>query len=210
MTLTWPVLATLAGTLILLSAIPSVSVLAVTARAASYGFRQGAMTALGIALGDVLFIVLAIYGLAWFSGVLGDAMTWLRYAAALYLLWLGSRLWRAGRPSAPGLAPEVSMAGSFSSGLLITLGDQKALFFYFGFFPTLFDLTALTGTDKVLMVLVALVPVASVKLVYALECGAGHVHSGLAVKAIVNQRCSCGTVRRWLISLRTSSSALTP
>lgn len=118
-----------------LAAVPSLSVLAVSARAASAGFRQGAWVTLGIVAGDTVFIVLAIFGLQWLAAALGDAFVWLKYLGAAYLLWLGFRLWRADTAvearAASGVAASTS---SFMSGLLLTLGDHKAILFYLGFF----------------------------------------------------------------------------
>ena len=54
----------LLGTMIVLAVIPSVSVLAVSARAAAFGFTHGMFTAFGIVIADIIFILLAVYGLA--------------------------------------------------------------------------------------------------------------------------------------------------
>lgn len=156
------------GAMVVLAALPSVSVLAVTARAASHGFWHGAAAALGIVLGDILFILLAIFGLAALAGVLGEGMLLIRLAGALYLSWLAWSLWRAAGGAMA--APQVSAAslwGSFSAGLLITLGDQKALLFYFGFFPAFLDMEALSWLDALWVSLVALLAVGGVKLLYA-------------------------------------------
>ena len=47
----------------LLAAVPSLSVVAVVARAASFGFIHGAFTAFGVVVGDIILILLAIFGL---------------------------------------------------------------------------------------------------------------------------------------------------
>jgi threonine/homoserine/homoserine lactone efflux protein len=47
--------------MIVLAIVPSVSVLAVTARAAAFGFTHGMFTALGIVVADILFILVAVY-----------------------------------------------------------------------------------------------------------------------------------------------------
>jgi len=44
--------------------IPSVSTLAVVARSAAFGFSHGFFTSLGIVIGDMVFILIAIYGLS--------------------------------------------------------------------------------------------------------------------------------------------------
>jgi threonine/homoserine/homoserine lactone efflux protein len=56
---------------------------------------------------------------------------------------------------------------SFTSGLLLTLGDQKAILFYLGFFPAFVDLDTVTLADVLLICLITLVTVGGVKLLYA-------------------------------------------
>ena len=55
--------------MIVLAIIPSISVLAVSARAAAFGFTHGMFTALGIVAGDIIFILIAVYGLALLAGL---------------------------------------------------------------------------------------------------------------------------------------------
>ncbi|HEY0975406.1 MAG TPA: LysE family translocator [Solimonas sp.] len=185
--LTWTSAAALFGAMALLAALPSVSVFAVASRAAAQGFRHGALTALGVVVGDLLFIALAIFGLGLLAEAMGERWVWLRYAAALYLMWLGWRLWRAapGGASANGMPPPASAGASFMTGLLITLADQKAIFFYLGFFPAFLDLAAMTWLDALWIMLIAVVSVGGVKLIYAaLADRAGHWLGGGAARML--------------------------
>jgi len=174
--------------MIFLAAIPRLSVLAVTARAASAGFRQGAWVALGIVAGDTAFIVLAIFGLQWLAAVLGDAFVWLKYLGAAYLLWLGLWLWRADPViEAQAAGGAGAAASSFMSGLLLTLGDQKAILFYLGFFPAFVDLAALTLADALAVIVIAAVAVGGVKLVYAAAAGRAGVVIGPRLGRLLNR-----------------------
>jgi threonine/homoserine/homoserine lactone efflux protein len=156
----------------LLAAVPSLSVLAVTARAATAGFGQGAWVTLGIVAGDTVFIVLAIFGLQWLAATLGDAFVWLKYLGAVYLLWLGFRLWCADPVTEAQVADgSGAAASSFLSGLLLTLGDQKAILFYLGFFPAFVDLAMLTVADVLAVIVIAVIAVGGVKLAYAAAAG---------------------------------------
>ncbi len=97
---------------------------------------------IGIVVADILFILIAVYGLALIAGMMGEQFRLIQYIGAAYLIWLGISLWRADAKaraaetcdSRPGLS-------SFLTGLLITLGDQKAILFYLGFFPAFIDLS---------------------------------------------------------------------
>jgi threonine/homoserine/homoserine lactone efflux protein len=171
-----------------LATVPSLSVLAVSARAASAGFRQGAWVTLGIVAGDTVFIVLAIFGLQWLAAALGDAFVWLKYLGAAYLLWLGFRLWRADTAveaqAAGGVAASTS---SFMSGLLLTLGDHKAILFYLGFFPAFIDLAALTLADALAVVVIAAIAVGGVKLAYAAAASRAGLVAGPRLGRMLNR-----------------------
>ena len=58
--------------MVVLAVIPSVSVLAVSARAAAFGFSHGLFTALGIVAGDIIFILVAVYGLVFIAEAMGE------------------------------------------------------------------------------------------------------------------------------------------
>lgn len=53
------------------------------------------------------------------------------------------------------------------AGLLITLGDQKTVLFYLGFFPAFLDLTALSYIDISAVMAITITAVGGVKLGYA-------------------------------------------
>jgi threonine/homoserine/homoserine lactone efflux protein len=160
--------AALFGAMAFLAAVPSVSVLAVSARAVSAGFLHGAVVAFGIVAADILFILLALFGLALLADALGDAFIWVKYAGAIYLIVLGASVLRAGAQwTGEAAAAENSRLSSFMSGFLITLGDQKAIFFYLGFLPAFVDLASVTVADTALVMAVTVVAVGGVKVVYA-------------------------------------------
>lgn len=167
-TLTLTTVSALLGTLIVLAIVPSVSVLAVSARAAAFGFTHGMFTALGIVVADILFIVIAVYGLALIAELMGDQFRLIQYIGAAYLAWLGISMWRAdAKARAADSVTRSSWMSSFLSGFLITLGDQKAILFYLGFFPAFIDLSTMTPTDTLIIILIAIVGVGGAKLVYA-------------------------------------------
>ena len=160
-------MAALFGAMALLAAVPSVSVLIVSARAASAGLGHGALAAAGIVAADILFILLALFGLALAADALGEAFQWVKYAAALWLLWLALGLGRAARAPLAAAPAAPTPASSFMAGFLLTLGDQKAILFYLGFFPAFLDLAAMTPLDAIAIVAIAIVAVGGVKLAWA-------------------------------------------
>jgi len=148
--------------------IPSVSTLAVAARSAAFGFSHGLFTSLGIVVGDMIFILIAIYGLSLLANMMGDHFYLIQYLGGMYLIWLGIMLWRSKAKAREFEAGnEASLLSSFMTGLLITLGDQKAILFYLGIFPAFIHLTTITIIDTGIILLVTLVGVGTPKLVYA-------------------------------------------
>ena len=154
--------------MIVLAIVPSVSVLAVTARAAAFGFSHGLFTAAGIVFADILFILVAVYGLALIAGMMGEQFRLVQFIGAAYLAWLGVSLWRTdAKARSAETIDRSTWSSSFLTGLLITLADQKAILFYLGFFPAFIDLSTMTPADTLMIVLIAIVGVGGAKLVYA-------------------------------------------
>ena len=160
-------MATLFGVMLIGALIPSVSVLTVFTRSAALGFSHGVFTTLGIALGDILFISIAIFGLVALAEAMGSLFDFVKYLGGAYLIWLGIALWRSTSSAIETeRVVESSLLSSFLAGLLITLGDQKAILFYLGLFPALFDLSAFNYVDTGIIMLLAIVAI-STKLSYA-------------------------------------------
>ncbi|MBO6560075.1 MAG: LysE family translocator [Nisaea sp.] len=165
--------ATLFLVLAAMAALPSSSVALVVARSAMSGVRHGLAVALGIVTGDLVFIALAVLGMAALAAELGALFALIRYAAAAYLVWFGISLIRSQLRPVAGEGAAVKpkgarggLAGSFMAGLLLTMGDVKAILFYASLLPTFLDLTALSGADIALLSFIAVVSVGGVKVVY--------------------------------------------
>jgi threonine/homoserine/homoserine lactone efflux protein len=167
------------GAMAVLAAVPGVSVLAVSARSASFGFAHGALTVMGIVVGDILFILLAMFGLALLVEVMGDMFFLVKCLGGAYLIWLGVAFWR----SRAGItetqtAIGSSLRSSFMTGLLITLGDQKALLFYLGFLPAFIELGSMSYLDVIVVVATMVLAVGGVKLAYAYAADKAGSHFG--------------------------------
>ncbi len=166
--LTLTTIAALTGILALGAFVPSVSVLAVSARSSASGFMHGVFMSMGIVVGDILFILIAMYGLSVLADLMNSYFVLIKYIGGAYLIWLGIRLWRS-QPAPEGMqeSSNVSMPSSFLTGLLITLADQKAILFYLGFFPAFIDLSAISPVDTSIILGIATLAVGGPKLLYA-------------------------------------------
>jgi threonine/homoserine/homoserine lactone efflux protein len=155
--------------MLVLAMLPSVSVLAVSARSASAGFIHGVATTIGIIAGDLIYILLAIFGLALLTKAMGESAYLIKYAGGTYMIWMGIRLWRASgeTASAERQVNASSLLSSFMTGLLLTLADQKVVIFYLGFLPAFINLAGISYLDASIVMAIAIVAVGSVKLAYA-------------------------------------------
>lgn len=170
MTISWVELGIYALGMMGLWAVPGPVWVALLARALSGGMAAAWPLAVGVALGDLVWPLLAILGLTWVESAYGDILSLLRGAAAVIFLAMGVMLIRKSgslggadsRLTKPGL-----WAG-FSVGLAAVIGNPKAILFYMGALPGFFSLGSLTAMDTALIISVsALVPMAG-NLVLAL------------------------------------------
>jgi len=168
LTLTFSSIAALLGTMVILAALPSLSVLTVSIRSATAGFMHGALTTLGIVVGDIIFILIAIYGLSVLMVALDDLFVIIKYLGGVYLIGLGITLWWT-QPSVikPNKTITISWLSSFLVGLLITLGDLKAILFYLSFFPAFVELSTISIIDVSIIITITIIAVGGVKLGYA-------------------------------------------
>jgi threonine/homoserine/homoserine lactone efflux protein len=133
--------------------------LAILARALSGGFRSAWPLAFGVAVGDVIWPLLAILGLNWIVAEYAGALTVLRWLACAFFLWLGWSVIRsADKPiAADSSLTKPGMIAGFLAGLVAILGNPKAILFYLGVLPGFFDLGTLTQIDITLIVILSVV-----------------------------------------------------
>lgn len=142
-------------------AVPGPVWVALTARALSGGMAAAWPLAVAVALGDMIWALLAILGLAWVLSIYGDALEVLRWVAAAVFIGMGAMLILT--PAAPpGTDSRMTRPGlwaGFSVGLIAMLGNPKAILFYMGFLPGFFDLGRVSGWDiAAILAISAIVP----------------------------------------------------
>ena len=156
--------------MITLAVIPSASVALVVTRSATLGISNGVAVALGIVLGDLVFILLAILGLFAIAETMGAMFVIIKYIGGAYLLWLGYSLLTSENKSTYSV-DESKLKGnivvSFLSGFFLTLGDVKAIFFYVSLFPAFIDLATIEQIDLLIIIFVTIASVGGVKVTYA-------------------------------------------
>ncbi|WP_316897685.1 LysE family translocator [Pseudodesulfovibrio indicus] len=149
--------------------IPGPGISAVVAQSLARGFKAGAGFTLGLALGDVCYLLTALFGMGWVASQIGPYFVVLKWAGAAYLVYMGVKCWTA-RPNfdpQPECAASARTGRSFLAGLCVTLGNPKAIAFYCGFLPGFVDMASLTGTDVALVMGIIVPIIGTVPLVYA-------------------------------------------
>ncbi|RKZ53834.1 MAG: hypothetical protein DRR16_07870 [Candidatus Parabeggiatoa sp. nov. 3] len=151
------------GAMFVLAIIPSPSVFVVVARTIESGFIHGLVTVLGIIAGDLIFIILALYGLGFIAETMSSLFI---YLGSAYLIWLGIGLWRTKSVEIQEIKA-LSWSSHFLCGLFMTLGDPKAILFYISFLPAFLDLSNVSVFDTGIVIVVATLAVGGTKLGYA-------------------------------------------
>lgn len=161
MSLTFFDLLLYAGALFVLFLTPGPVWVAMVARALSGGFHAAWPLALGVVIGDVLWPLLAILGVAWVVQTYDGLLIALRYVAAIVFILMGVGLIRKADTllSADSRLTRPGAWAGFVAGLAAILGNPKAILFYMGMLPGFFDLSGITTWDIVAVCVVsAIVP----------------------------------------------------
>lgn len=165
---------TVASTIALFTAMLAIAVVpgpgqvAVVARTGASGLAHGFATAIGIVLGDYLLIAFAVFGLSALVQAWDGVFTLVGIFGGGYLIFLGSRTLRgrSQRLEVESVA-EVSWAADVSAGLVVTLGDPKAVVFYISFLPAFIELAPVSIPDVLIVMTLSTVIVLGVATTYA-------------------------------------------
>lgn len=121
--------------------LPGPNSLYVMTVASRWGVAAGYRGACGIFLGDLILMILSATGAASLLQATPALFMGLRYAGAVYLVWLGIgllraglRTWRGEADEADPVAPPRDASHPFRVALLISLMNPKAILFFVSFF----------------------------------------------------------------------------
>jgi threonine/homoserine/homoserine lactone efflux protein len=134
------------GALFVAAASPGPGIAAIVARVLGRGMQGAIAFTAGVALGDVVWLTVAILGLAVVAQTFQAVFLVIKYAGAAYLLYLAWKLWTA-PVAAQDVVPDTSdvkRVRLFFAGLAVTLGNPKVMVFYLALLPNIIDLAAVT------------------------------------------------------------------
>lgn len=123
--------------------IPGPTVLLVVSYGIGQGLRAALPMAVGVALGDFTAMTLSIVGLGALLASSATLFVMLKWAGALYLIWLGTKLWRAGSSlEVTARHDRSTTARMIGHAWLVTALNPKSITFFLAFMPQFIDPTA--------------------------------------------------------------------
>ena len=159
MTLGLGELALYALALLILFLTPGPVWVALIARGVSGGFHAAWPLALGVAFGDLIWPLVAIFGVSAIVAVYADFLIVLRFAAAVILIAMGLALIRYSTKvlNADSALTRPGMWAGFAAGVLAVTANPKASLFYMAILPSFFDFTRITLIDIVVICIASFV-----------------------------------------------------
>lgn len=128
---------------------------ALISRALLFGGKACVSMALGMATSGVIYLIFACFGLATLAANWESAFTAIRIIGAVYLMYLGWKMWRTpaslphmdAKTSASSKTIWMQAGKSFIQGMAISATNPKVIFFYIAFLPSFMNVEALTLAD---------------------------------------------------------------
>lgn len=125
--------------------IPGPTILLVLSYALTQGRKVAVATAAGVALGDLIAMTASLLGLGALVLASATAFTALKWAGAIYLLWLGYKMMRgAGQASLGNIGKSTDLPPSrvLSHAAAVTALNPKGIGFFIAFVPQFIDPTS--------------------------------------------------------------------
>lgn len=126
-------------------AIPGPTVILIVGYALGQGRRTGLATVPGVVLGDFTAMTVSLLGAGAVLAASAALFTGLKICGALYLVWLGVKLWRAPVAAIPDAGGPVSRRRTWSlflNAYVVTALNPKGIVFFVAFVPQFVDVRA--------------------------------------------------------------------
>lgn len=139
--------------------IPGPGVAGLVGQSLGGGLRASLFFLAGLALGDLVYLTIAVAGLAALAEIFAEALLAVKILGGAYLIYLGYLFWTS-RGGLAELRTTRARSGrrAFLAGFTVTLGNPKTIVFYLALLPTVLDLDTVGVPEwSVLVVLTVLV-----------------------------------------------------
>jgi threonine/homoserine/homoserine lactone efflux protein len=120
---------------LIIAAVPGPGIFYVAARTLSGGGKAGIASTFGTALGGLVHVIAGALGVSAIILASAELFIALKFAGALYLVWLGIRTFREGRQKMPEGVSAVDATRAFREGVLVEALNPKTAAFFLAFVP---------------------------------------------------------------------------
>lgn len=151
----------------LLAITPGPGVFAIISISLNSNMKNAFFMILGLVLGDIIFLLLAIFSLSSIQSILGEMFILIKYIGGLYLFYIAYKIFTSSSKINLNHNQNINLSKSFISGLLITLSNPKVILFYISFLPTFINLENLLLSDILIILTLVIILLSIVMGVYA-------------------------------------------
>lgn len=177
---------------LVIAAVPGPGIFYVAARTLSGGSKAGIASTFGTALGGLVHVIAGGLGVSAIILASAELFTALKFAGAIYLVWLGIGTFREARHLLPEQIAPVGSKRAFRDGVLVEALNPKTAAFFLAFIPQFLDPAA--GYPALQFMTLGLVSVVLNTLVdFIVVLMASTAHSGLVRRPRLFQRLRQGS-----------------
>ncbi|NQY52874.1 MAG: LysE family translocator [Campylobacteraceae bacterium] len=131
---------------------PGPGVFALISNSLSNGFKSSIPLALGMTISDIVYLILAFYGLVSLAQNYAQIFDFIRIMGGIYLVYLGYKIFFS--KSDDNIENEKksykSFIKNFLKGFFISASNPKVIIFYIAFLPTFVDINNLSRNDMII------------------------------------------------------------
>jgi threonine/homoserine/homoserine lactone efflux protein len=168
----WPLFAAFVLASLILAITPGPGVLYIVTRSIVQGRRSGLVSVAGVALGNLGNALAASFGLAALFAVSSPVFSVVKFAGALYLVYLGVQMLRSSPVESPAIASAAEPLGRvFRDGLVVALLNPKTTIFFAAFLPQFLSVGAPPIYQSMALGSLFVVIAAATDSAYALAAG---------------------------------------
>src|SRR3954470_11221247 len=124
---------------LVIAVVPGPGIFYVAARTLSDGSKAGIASTFGTALGGLVHVIAGALGVSAIILASAELFTAVKFAGALYLIWLGIKTFREARTLLPQQIAAVEARRAFRDGALVEALNPKTAAFFLAFIPQFLD-----------------------------------------------------------------------
>jgi homoserine/homoserine lactone efflux protein len=134
-----------------LAIVPGPTVTVILANSLRFGMRAGFLNVAGTVSAGLIWVAVAAMGLTAAIRLMGVWFDLLRYAGALYLIWLGYKLLRSDGSLANGGVAQRSSGSFYAQAFLVTISNPKVLVLFGMIIPPFLTKGGNTATETLFL-----------------------------------------------------------